>query len=129
MSSAVVEPGVPTLVVEPCERAPGRARKFVAARFREWGITDDGDALVVVSEFVTNALVHGEGPIIVRVLRDERDGRPVVEVRDGGEGRPVMRPEDHEATSGRGLFMVSQLAAEWGTRPLPEGGKAAWAKL
>ncbi|WP_433474704.1 ATP-binding protein [Spirillospora sp. CA-142024] len=128
MPPTAVAPGVPTLVLEPSDRAPALARRFVAEWFREWGIADDSDVRVVVSELVTNSLVHGEGPIVVRVVRDERDGRPVIEVWDSGEGRPEVQPEDHAATCGRGLFMVSQLAVEWGTRPLLEGGKITWAK-
>ncbi|MGP4024646.1 ATP-binding protein [Actinomadura sp. 3N407] len=128
MPPTAVAPEAPTLVLEPSDRAPALARRFVAERFREWGIADDSDARVVVSELVTNSLVHGDGPIVVRVLRDERDGRPVIEAWDGGEGRPAVQPEDHAATCGRGLFMVSRLAVEWGTRPLLEGGKVTWAK-
>lgn len=67
-------------------------------------------------------------PIVVRVLRDERGGRPVIEVEDGGAGRPEVQPEDNDAMCGRGLLLVSRLAIEWGTRPLAEGGKVAWAK-
>ncbi|TDE33770.1 ATP-binding protein [Actinomadura sp. 6K520] len=128
MPPTAVAPEVPTLVLEPSGRAPSLARRFVADRLREWGIADDSDARVVVSELVTNSLQHGEGPIVVRVLRDERDGRPVIETWDGGQGLPEIRPEDHAATSGRGLLMVSQLALDWGTRPLLEGGKLTWAK-
>jgi hypothetical protein len=36
--------------------------------------------------------------------------------------------EDFEATSGRGLLLVSQLADDWGTRPITEGGKIVWAR-
>jgi len=128
MSPTAFAPEVPTLVLVPTDRAPGLARRFLAARFREWGIADDADARVVVSELVTNAWAHGDGQIVVRVFRDERDGLPVIEVWDGGEGRPVVRAEDLAATEGRGLRMVSRLAVEWGTRPLLEGGKITWAK-
>ncbi|WP_165950462.1 ATP-binding protein [Actinomadura sp. GC306] len=104
------------------------ARRFLAGRFAEWGIADDHDGRLLVSELVTNALVHGDGPIVLRVFQDERDGLPMIEVWDGGEGQPVMRPENHAATGGRGLHMVAGLAHDWGTRPLVEGGKIAWAK-
>ncbi|GGU93070.1 hypothetical protein GCM10010182_05620 [Actinomadura cremea] len=119
---------VPTVVLESSDRAPGTARRFVADRFREWGLGDDRTARLIVSELVTNAWRHGSGPIVVRVFRDERDGRPVIEVWDGGEGRPVVRPEDHAAVCGRGVFLVSQLTDTWGIRPLTEGGKLVWAK-
>lgn len=127
MPPTVVAPEVPEIVLEPSDRAPGLARRFVAEQFREREISDDSDVRVVVSELVTNSWVHGAGPIVVRVLRDEHDGRPVIEVQDGGEGQPAIQPED-DATCGRGLLLVSQLAVEWGTRPLLEGGKVTWAK-
>ncbi|TDD94352.1 ATP-binding protein [Actinomadura rubrisoli] len=130
MPTTALAPEVPpTLVLDPTDQAPGVARAFLAARFREWGIADDYVGRLVVCELVTNAYRYGEGPIVVRVFRDERDGLVVVEVWDGGEGRPVVRPEDHTATRGRGLLFMTQIVQEWGVRPLNEGGKVTWAKL
>ncbi|MFI0405343.1 ATP-binding protein [Actinomadura sp. 3N508] len=128
MSPRVVAPEVPTTVLPPTRRAPAAARAFVAEHFRRWGIGDVADALVIVSELVTNSLQHGHGQIVVRLPWDESDGRPVIEVWDDGAGQPVVQPEDHGAESGRGLLMVSLLATAWGTRPLLENGKATWAK-
>ncbi|GAA4332739.1 anti-sigma regulatory factor (Ser/Thr protein kinase) [Actinomadura luteofluorescens] len=119
---------VSTLVLEPDEQAPARARRFVAERFAAWGCADDHTGRTIVSELVTNALLHGEGPIVLRVFRDERDGLPTVEVWDGGAGRPVLRQENLTSIGGRGLLMVAALALDWGTRPLVEGGKLTWAK-
>ncbi|GAA0559333.1 hypothetical protein GCM10009546_21820 [Actinomadura livida] len=48
---------------------------------------------------------------------------------DAGDERPVVRPEDHAAVSGRGLVLLAELAHDWGVRPLNEGGKAVWAAL
>ncbi|MFC4053038.1 ATP-binding protein [Actinomadura syzygii] len=128
MPPTVVAPGAPTLFLEPFDLAPSLARRFVEVWFREWEISDFTDALVVVSELVTNSLLHGDGTIVVRVVRDGRDGRPVIEVQDDGAGRPEIQPENYAATAGRGLLMVSLLALDWGTRPLPDGGKVTWAK-
>ncbi|WP_344887718.1 ATP-binding protein [Actinomadura meridiana] len=100
----------------------------MAERFAEWGVSDEYDGRIIVSEFVTNALVHGEGRIVLRVFRDEVDGLPVIEVQDDGDLLPVVRPENFAATCGRGLVMVAGLAREWGTRPLADGGKVVWAK-
>ncbi|MCP9954141.1 ATP-binding protein [Actinomadura madurae] len=122
-------PEVPTLVLDPTDRAPWLARRFIAERFAEWGIEDDYVARLVVCELVTNSFKHGEGPIIVRLFRDERDGHPIVEVWDAGDGRPMIPPENHAATSGRGLMLMAELVRAWGVRPLNEGGKAVWAKL
>ncbi|WP_067450500.1 ATP-binding protein [Actinomadura macra] len=130
MPATSVAPEVPLpLVLDATDRAPGLARRFLVERFREWGIADDSDGRLVVCELVTNSFLHGEGPIVVRVFRDERDGRPVVEVWDGGPARPVIRPESPGATSGRGLRLVAEVVEAWGVRPLNEGGKVTWAKL
>ncbi|MEU8801287.1 ATP-binding protein [Spirillospora sp. NPDC048819] len=104
------------------------ARDFVAAQFREWGSTDDFVARLVVCELVTNAWRHGEGQIILRVFRDVRADLAVIEVWDRGEGLPVVGLEDPDATSGRGLLLMSQLVHDWGTRPITEGGKIVWAR-
>ncbi|WP_165958776.1 ATP-binding protein [Actinomadura sp. KC345] len=104
------------------------ARDFVAAQFREWGSTDDFVARLVVCELVANAWRHGEGQIILRVFRDVRADLAVIEVWDQGEGLPVVGQEDPEATSGRGLLLMSQFVHDWGTRPITEGGKIVWAK-
>lgn len=103
------------------------ARDFVAAQFREWGSTDDFVARLVVCELVTNAWRHGEGQIILRVFRDVRADLAVIEVWDQGAGLPMVGSEDLEATSGRGLLLMSQLVHDWGTRPITEGGKIVWA--
>ena len=119
---------IPTIFLNPDDRAPALARDFVAAQFREWGSTDDFMARLVVSELVTNAWRHGEGQIILRVFRDVRADLAVIEVWDQGAGLPVVAPEDFETTSGRGLLLMSQVVDDWGTRPITEGGKIVWAK-
>ncbi|WP_161791042.1 ATP-binding protein [Actinomadura welshii] len=121
-------PEMPTVVLDPGDRAPALARRFLADQFREWGSTDDYVGRLVVCELVTNACRHGEGPIIVRLFRDARPDLVVIEVWDRGEGLPVIGPENFAATSGRGLLLMSHLVLDWGTRPILEGGKIVWAK-
>lgn len=121
-------PEIPTLLLEPNESAPALARDFVAALFLEWGSADDFMARLVVCELVTNAWRHGQGQIILRVFRDVRADLAVIEVWDQGDGLPAVGPEDLEATSGRGLLLMSQVVDDWGTRPIAEGGKIIWAK-
>ena len=116
--------GVSTLVLEPDEQAPAKARRFVAQRFAEWGVADDYTGRTIVSELVTNALLHGEGPIVLRVHLDECDGLPVIEVSDEGDGLPLVQPESCTATSGRGLLLVAGLAQGWGIRQLAGGREA-----
>ncbi|MBT2206884.1 ATP-binding protein [Actinomadura sp. NEAU-AAG7] len=94
--------------------------------FAEWKIADDYVGRLAVCELVTNAYLHGEGPIVVRILRDDR---LVIEVWDAGLGRPKIVPEDCAGTSGRGLFLLAEMTRAWGVRPLNEGGKITWFEL
>ena len=82
-----------------------------------------------VSELVTNALLHAEPPISVRV-RGTRE-HPRVEVRDGSLEPPAL-PEceftdadDMLLTFGRGLGIVARCADAWGAE-IEDDGKVVW---
>ncbi|MFI0410316.1 ATP-binding protein [Actinomadura sp. 3N508] len=127
--SPAFAPEIPSLVLEPDVQAPQLARRFLAELFAEWGIEDDYIGRLVVCELVTNSYKHAKGRITVRVFVDDGDGRVVVEVEDGGDGRPVVRPESHTALDGRGMALLADLVDGWGVRPLAGGGKVTWARL
>jgi anti-sigma regulatory factor (Ser/Thr protein kinase) len=130
MPAATLTPEVPALILEPDDRAPSRARRFLADQFRELEITDDYIGRLVVTELVTNAYKHvGFGHIVVRVVPEERGGHVRIEVWDESTARPVPKPEDLGATSGRGLLMMAELVHDWGVRPLNNAqGKIVWAR-
>lgn len=82
------------------------------------------------SELVTNALLHADPPISVRV-RGTRE-HPRVEVRDGSTTAPQLPspvdPDDVESlmlTFGRGLSIVGRAADAWGVE-IEEDGKVVW---
>jgi anti-sigma regulatory factor (Ser/Thr protein kinase) len=130
MPAALLTPEAPPLVLEPSDRAPSLARRYLAERFRELGIADDFVGQVVVSELVTNAWQHvGTGYIVVQVLADKRDDLVRIEVWDEGAGQPMAQGEDDDAESGRGLLLTSELVHDWGVRPLTEEGKIVWARV
>lgn len=78
---------------------------------------------LLTSELVANAVRHGGTPLEVRLARDRDD--VVVEVADRGEGQPRPRLPDADSEAGRGLFLVDQLAEDWGVRGA-QPGKVLW---
>ncbi|MEU1405688.1 SpoIIE family protein phosphatase [Streptomyces sp. NPDC005728] len=122
--------------------APGSARALLRAAFAEWadlGLGDPKgsarlaeDALAVVSELVTNAVVHAGTEVEVD-WRLEETGAFVVEVRDHHPTRAPRDPAGGEAPydipdHGRGLRMVATLAESWGVT-YRAGTKTVWARL
>ncbi|MFE9347311.1 SpoIIE family protein phosphatase [Streptomyces olivaceus] len=122
--------------------APGAARAMVRAALAEWSALGlpgterlsehrADDALVVVSELVTNAVVHAGTDVQVG-CRVEETGALVVEATDL---LPSLAPAagDHEtpqepAERGRGLGLVAALSESWGITYRP-GTKTVWARL
>ena len=84
------------------------------------------DVALVVSELVTNAVVHGEGEITLDVLVAPDSVH--VEVRDAEPRLPDPVDAPFDAESGRGLQLVSKVATRWGVRPA-DSGKVVWADL
>jgi serine phosphatase RsbU (regulator of sigma subunit) len=103
------------------------ARAAVARAATELGLQGlIDDACIVVSELVANASLHGGGCRGVSV-GPAVDGLRV-EVRDSSRLPPILGWSSDEAMTGRGLRLVSSLAARWGTEP--DGmGKVVWVEL
>lgn len=83
-------------------------------------------ALLLVSELVTNAVVHARGTIRVTVHSDAHWVR--IEVEDQGSGRPVLRPATQNQPGGRGLRVVDKLATDWGTERRAND-KVVWCEI
>jgi anti-sigma regulatory factor (Ser/Thr protein kinase) len=111
--------------------APSRGRHAVTEVLDGWGCEPGTreDLLLVVSELVTNAVVHGAEPIVVTMVR--APDRVRVEVTDGAaESSPQGNPRPPaDAETGRGLSVVTRLAVAWGWRASPGRGKTVWAEL
>ena len=101
--------------------APRQARHALAERFA--GHPRGEDLLLCVSEVVTNAVLHAGTPPHLRVSQSGDTVR--VEVADADDRPPVLGRSDPLATSGRGLRILDQLAARWGSTPTGPG-KAVW---
>jgi anti-sigma regulatory factor (Ser/Thr protein kinase) len=102
------------------------ARQWCLPFLRSWAGSATNDSLLVLSELVTNAIVHGSGPIDVRVMH--RDNEIRIEVSDQARGVVAVADRGPEALGGRGLLLVRELAARWGVDP-GDPGKTVWAEL
>ncbi|MFE7442679.1 SpoIIE family protein phosphatase [Streptomyces chartreusis] len=103
--------------------AVSRVRAAAARTLTEWGLEDEAFTTeLILSELVTNALRHATGPIRVRLIRDLT---LICEVSDGSSTAPHLRSAAATDEGGRGLFLVAQFAARWGTRYTADG-KVIW---
>jgi anti-sigma regulatory factor (Ser/Thr protein kinase) len=107
--------------------APARARRFVSATLAAWQVEEGDDAVLVVSELVTNALLHARSAMTVRIA-EEPDGALRLSVEDASPVPPRTRTFSIESGTGRGLRLLESLAEEWGVEPV-EGGKVVWCRI
>ncbi|HEY5836505.1 ATP-binding protein [Streptomyces sp.] len=117
--------------VDPAE--VGRARRWARSRLVGSGIRADEPVaetlILLISELVTNAVVHTGCPAVLRMLFPTAPAAPVrVEVADVSEAPPAPRHARRDDTGGRGLELVDGLADRWGWHP--EGaGKQIWCEV
>jgi hypothetical protein len=114
------------------------ARDFTRQALYAWGWLPAGsadqraaaeDVLLVVSELVTNACLHAEGPEELWISCDNKVLR--IEVSDRGAGEPAPRtPHRAGRPGGHGMFIVQRLCLDWGVVRSPGvAGKRVWAEL
>jgi anti-sigma regulatory factor (Ser/Thr protein kinase) len=116
------------MVAETVPASVARIRRFAvdACRSTADGVDSDTVALLV-SEIATNALVHGTGQVVVRVLPAAASGVRI-EVRDGSSRLPARRRATAMDEGGRGIALVEELAQAWGSE-LTCDGKTVWFEL
>jgi DNA-binding CsgD family transcriptional regulator/anti-anti-sigma regulatory factor/tetratricopeptide (TPR) repeat protein/anti-sigma regulatory factor (Ser/Thr protein kinase) len=134
VDAAVDRPGYlrDELRLAPTPTAPATARRFVRETLQSWrlGIPDgelSEQAQLLADELVTNAVVHARTDLRLRL---ELGGELLhIAVRDLDRRLPRVLPNDPDAESGRGLRLVKWIAAAWGAKHHPEGGKVVWCTL
>ncbi|MCX4804096.1 ATP-binding protein [Streptomyces sp. NPDC058682] len=125
-------PQLRRLALRDAFRQVARGRQFTREALEDWGW--DGqeaaeDAVLVVSELVTNAKLHAGGchELMLRAGNAFR-----VEVYDGyGElprPLPALRPGRPGRPGGHGLRLVHLLADRWGVQAIGHG-KVVWAEF
>ncbi|MFG3177171.1 ATP-binding protein [[Kitasatospora] papulosa] len=125
------------LEVGPDPAEVGRARRWARSRLIGSGMEDDEPLaetlILLISELVTNAVVHTGCPAVLRMLFGSTSpagsaGTVRVEVADTSCRPPRPRHAEGEDTNGRGLELVDGLADRWGWQP--EGaGKRIWCEI
>jgi anti-sigma regulatory factor (Ser/Thr protein kinase) len=116
--------------VLPCDlSAPGEARGYVEVACA--GISEETvyTARLLVTELVSNAVIHGRGPVLLTVARERASVH--VAVHDESPRLPKIIAGPPLSEHGAGLRLVSALAGSWGTDPSSEGqpGKSVWFTL
>ncbi|MGW1713129.1 ATP-binding protein [Streptomyces sp. NPDC002156] len=134
------------LEIRPDPTEVGRARRWARSRLAGSGVADDEPLaetlILLVSELVTNAVVHTGCPAVLRL---SFQGAPGVSGAQGMQGAvaggfvrlevadlspcpPAPRHADGDETNGRGLELVDGLADRWGWSP-ESVGKRIWCEL
>ncbi|MER5867032.1 SpoIIE family protein phosphatase [Kitasatospora sp. NPDC002040] len=123
---------------EPVGRSAAAARGFVRDALLGWGLPEVvDDAVVLVSELVTNAVVHAGTAAEVGCLREETTIRIEVTDRHPERGLPSFanvpaqgseRYGDPDGEGGRGLLMCSAISSCWGVE-YSAGQKTVWFRL
>lgn len=110
----------------PAHPASSRAaRAFVAEHLRAWNLEPAvEDATLLVSELVTNAILHGRSPIDL-VVRKVKSSVRVEVFNDGKRSVPPRNPE-LDAATGRGFSLVQAVASRWGS---DDAGSSVWFEI
>ncbi len=109
-----------------------RSRSWLRERMGGWArlpeeLTDlTDDALLIVSELVTNAITAGSAT--VELSLELSADCLLLRVHDQAPGLPAMGAPAPDAIGGRGLSIVDALSTEWGVQQA-DPGKTTWAAL
>jgi anti-sigma regulatory factor (Ser/Thr protein kinase) len=104
---------VAVIELRPEPTSPGRARRFVRSLMSAWGVGDQvvDDAELLVTELVTNAVIHARTAVTLEV--EAADGTVRFKVSDESPRRVEIKSPSPESATGRGLILLDQIASEW----------------
>lgn len=122
------DPGVWTACIDlpPEDTSPRTARALLRAALEQWHVGDLDSAELLLTEVVTNAVVHAHTPFTLHL--SAAPGWARVEVRDCSPEPPRRRRPTSRSEHGRGLLLLDRLAHQWGWDEQPDSHtcKAVW---
>lgn len=111
------------------DRAVRQAREAARDALAAWQLAHlEETAVLLVSELVTNAVLHARGTYAIALELETAGTWLRIEVQDADPRWPQPRTPDRFDESGFGFMLVDALAARWGVRET-ETGKVVWAEL
>lgn len=115
----------------PLERATAVAtvRQQITTALHGLGEAHLYDVLLVVTELVNNVFDHTPGAGRLRVRRTHMPCKVSIEVDDTSALQPVRGRSRLGDSRGRGIVVVDNIADEWGTQMLADGGKTVFATI
>jgi hypothetical protein len=114
------------LALDPVPGSVSRARAFA------WHQLGDADrdvrevVVLLTSELVTNGVLHARTPLLLGVTQARE--QVMVTLADQVHGRPRPKPRSATRFGGRGLALIEDLAADWGT-VATASGKVVWFRV
>jgi hypothetical protein len=117
------------LRIDGASEAVPRARREISSRLAGTStpISDLlGDIKLLAGELLTNAVLHGEPPVYLRLVARPSSLR--VEVADTSQVAPLRARSSADTMTGRGLALVAAIATRWGT-DVNQHGKVVWAEV
>ncbi|NAZ83710.1 SpoIIE family protein phosphatase [Kineococcus sp. R8] len=110
-------------------RAVSAARDYLRSTLADWDLPEPADAAeLVVSELVTNALLHTGSSAALTLRHDVELSRLSVGVEDSSTRHPQPRVSRDDATGGRGMHIVEVVCERWWVAPSGDG-KTVWAEM
>ena len=114
------------LVLAPTVDSVAAGRRLVSEALSEWGLDDLAyTATLLTSEVLTNSLLHARTRIALTVERTAPRS-VTISVHDGSSIVPRRRQHARDATTGRGLELLDQLAQSWHVQPDAAGKTLAF---
>ncbi|MEU6404555.1 ATP-binding protein [Streptomyces sp. NPDC046985] len=114
------------MAMAPVDVHVAQARRTTVTVLKHWSLpeTPAEDAQVVVSELVSNAIIHGSGDVRLRLQHDDHELR--IRVTDDNTAPARRRRARAASLGGRGLHLVACLSLRWG---VADGGRTTYAVI